>query len=453
MRSCCLLALSCLACNPSDDTGDTASLVPDLPTGGCEMAAYDWLALDQVGDVVDFDEADDLALGSVAIDFLLESFGVTQYSPLPYDVVAWRVRYLTQDKGQPVEATMVLSLPDVDDGTEFPIMVWPHGTTGHTDACAPSAGGLEESGYAVIFAAMGYAVVAPDYLGMNGFGEPSGMLHPYMVPEATAVATLDAVRAALRFVEDEQPGGGMDAEQTVFWGGSEGGFAALWAERYQPHYLPEVTTVATVAAVPPTDLTGIALAGLSDHIRASDGLAAAWTGQHSWYQAPGHELDEVFVASVAESLPQEMMESCSDHPSVDDAASLEELFSEEALALAAAGGLDGFEPWSCYLGMADLEHTAIPRAVDSPVLVQVSGADELVVASTVRDSVPGLCDDGYRIDYIECDGMDHTDGAVASLPYQIDWVAARLAGEALLEEEVCAVDEPIDCEQFLDLED
>ncbi len=455
-RTTALLALTVsLGCgDPKDDSGDTAQLplVPDLPTGGCEMAAYDWLPLDQVGAVVDADEADDLSIGAAALDFLLESYGITQFSPLPHDVKGWRIRYVTQDKGQPVEATMVLTLPDVEDGREFPIIVWPHGTSGFTDECAPSAGGLEENGFGIAWAAMGYAVVSPDYLGMNGFGDPSGMLHPYIVPEATAVATLDAVRAALNFVAEEQPGAALDPDKTVFWGGSEGGFAALWAERYQPHYLPEVTTLATLALVPPTDLTGIAMAGLAEPIDASGGLVAAWTAQHSWYQAPGHDLGEVFIDEVAAVIHDEMMASCSDFPSVEGATTLEEIFTPEVIAQAATGSLEGFEPWACYLGMADLEHTAIPRTIDPPVLIQVSGADELVVAHTVRDSIPGLCDDGYRIDYIECEGADHTEGAVDSLPFQLEWVADRIAGVPVPESEVCVVDEPIDCEQFLDMD-
>jgi pimeloyl-ACP methyl ester carboxylesterase len=451
LRLAALLAL-CTACDPKGDSGDTApaSTVPDLPTGGCDMAAYDWVPLEEVGAVVDADEADDLTIGSAVIDFVLESYGITQFSPLPYDVEGWRIRYVTQDKGQPVEATMVLTLPVVEDGAAFPIVVWPHGTSGFTDECAPSAGGLEESGFSVIFSAMGYAVVAPDYLGMNGFGEPSGMLHPYIVPEATAVATLDAVRAAIAFVADEQPGGTMDVDKTIFWGGSEGGFAALWAERYQPAYLPEVTTLATVALVPPTDLTGIAMAGLAEPIDASGGLVAAWTAQHSWYAAPGADLGEIFVESVAANITDEMLASCNDFPSVEGATTLEEIFSPEVLAQAATGSLEGFEPWACYLGMADLEHTAIPRTIDPPVLIQVSGADELVVASTVRDSIPGLCADGYRIDYIECEGADHTDGAIYSLPYQMEWVADRVAGEPLPESEICVVDAPIACESFIE---
>ncbi len=449
-----LALLIATACTPKLDSGDTAQQdqVPDLPTGGCDMAAYDWVPLDGMGAVVDAEAADDLSIGAAAIDFLLGSYGVTQFSPLPYDVRAWRIRYTTQDRGRQVEATMVLTMPDVDDGSTFPLVAYPHGTTGFCDLCAPSAGGLEDNALPVVFAALGYAVAAPDYLGQAGFDEPSGMLHPYIVAEPTAVATLDSLRAAEAFIADEQPGATIDLDRVVLWGGSEGGFAALWAELYQPRYLPGVTIAATLALVPPTDLTAIALAGLAEPITASGGLVYAWVGQHSWFQAPDHELSEVLLEPIAESLPGEMLEDCSSFPSLDGLETLEQVFQPALLELAATGSLEGLEPWACYLGMSDLHGARIPREADPPVLVVVSEEDDLVVADTVRDSVPLLCDEGYDIDYLECAGAGHAEGAVLSLPYQLEWVADRLAGVPLDEDEVCEVEAPIDCEQFLDLE-
>ncbi len=452
MRALFLLPMLLLACNKDEDSGDVATTtIPDLPTGGCDMASYDWLPIEQMGGVLDSDEADDLALGAAAIDFLLQSYGINQFSPLPYDVRAWRIRYVSQDRGQQVEATMVLTMPD-DSAGSFPLVLFPHGTTGFTDACAPSAGGMEENALPIVFASMGYAVVAPDYLGMSGFGEPAGMMHPYMVPEATAVASLDAVRAALAFQEEEQPGPVMDPARTVLWGGSEGGFAAQWAELYAPQYLPEIQVAATLALVPPTDLTAIALAGLQQNIDASDGLVAAWVGQHTWYQAPGADLSQVLLDDLAQALPDEMMADCYDFPSLDSAETLEDVFQADVLAQAAKGSLEGLDPWDCYLGMADLVQDRIVREIDPPVLVVNSGADELVVAHTVRDSVPELCDRGYDIDYLECAGADHGEGAVLSLPYQFEWIAARLEGQDLGAES-CVMDEPIDCEEFLDLEE
>jgi acetyl esterase/lipase len=319
--------------------------------------------------------------------------------------------------------------------------------------CAPSAGGLEENALPIVVAAMGYAVAAPDYLGMAGFGEPSGMLHPYLVPEATAVATLDSARAAANFVAAEQPGASVDLGRTVLWGGSEGGFAAVWSERYAAEYLPEASIAATVALVPPTDLTALAQAALAAPIEASAGLVGAWVGQHSWYAAPGHDLSEVLLDPIAEALPGEMMQSCSDFPSMEGLDTLEAVFQPSVLQAAADSALGDLDPWSCYLGLGDLHGARVPRGVDPPVLVVVSEADDLVVAATVRDSIPVLCGDGYDIDYLECAGASHTEGAVKSLPYQFEWVRDRLADIAQDPAEVCAVDVPFDCDQFLDIED
>ncbi len=438
------LALACQA--PSPALHDTAAHVPALPTGGCGMAPYDWVPTDGMGEVVSAEPAEDLGLPAVVIDALLTSYGYGQYTPLPYDVQAWRIRYVTQDRGVPVEATMVLTLPVVADGGSVPLLLAPHGTSGFTDACAPSAGGLSENGFDVIFAAMGYAVAAPDYLGMNGFGAPSGMLHPYLVPEATAVATLDAGRAALRFATSRAPGVRPDPRRTVLWGASEGGFAALWAERYQPAYAPELTVLGTAALVPPTDLTHLALAALQAPIPASIGLVAGWIAQHAWYATPGHSLDEVLVAPIAAELPGEMASACGDYPSAEGVDTLEGLFAPAVLAAGQAGSLAGLEPWACYLGMGDLARSAIPRQSDAPVLVVVGEADDLVVADVVEGSVPELCDAGYDLDFLACAGAGHTDGAVQSLPYQLDWLAARVRGEPMPDGETCALDAPIDCE-------
>jgi len=48
--------------------------------------------------------------------------------------------------------------------------------------------------------------------------------------------------------------------------------------------------------------------------------------------------------------------------------------------------------------------------------------------------------------YLECEGAGHSEGALDSLPYQWQWVQARLAGEPLTD--ICAKTDPVDCEAF-----
>jgi hypothetical protein len=306
----------------------------------------------------------------------------------------------------------------------------------------------------MLFAAQGFVVAAPDYLGMNGFGEDAGFLHPYLVPEATAVASLDAARAALRFEDVVDVGVNADPSRTVLWGGSEGGFAALWADRYVENYAPELDVVATVALVPPTVLTAMGLYAL-EHPESSTAFAliAAFIAHHDWY-APEPGLDLVLSdappRSVASRLPGEMALSCDDFPSVEGVESAEELYSETLLAAGLAGDLSAIAPYDCFLGLADLPTTAVPRGHDAPVLVQLSEADDLVISDVVRPTIPELCAQGYDIEHLECAGAGHTEGAVSSIPYQLDWIRARLAGDPLDPASTCVIREPVDCSVYLD---
>jgi len=437
-----------LACNPSvkdtaaSDTGPTGVFVPDLPTGGCDMPAYDWVDDTRLGEIVDWEEMPDWSMSRDTIQAMLALNGITAFD-IPYGTKAWRVRYVTQDRGQEIESTAMIGVPD-EDGS-WPLVLAPHGTCGFTDICAPSGGDMEDQAFNLLFTALGHAVAAPDYLGMNGMGAPSGFVHPYLVPEATAVATLDAGRALLRFQADQGLTSTANPAQTMMWGGSEGGFAALWADRYGTGYVPEITIIGTLAAVAPTDLTALAKYALAELSDPSYAYAAGVVAWHEWYQSPA-ALDTVFVPDVAAALPGEMLSSCDDFPSVEGATSITDIFLPEIAA--AASDPASLDPWGCYMAMGDLASTQVPRGSSAPVLMQISEADPLVLPDTIRDSIPTLCGQGYHIEHLECEGAGHTEGAVNSLPYQAAWMDARVAGEALASD--CVINEPVDCEAFLE---
>ena len=100
--------------------------------------------------------------------------------------------YATQDRGARVESTALVAYPtNVPAGTEVPIVLVLHGTSGFRPECGPTSS-LEAGLLAAIFASYGWIAVAPDYLGLESAGEPYGALHPYLVGEATAIASLIA---------------------------------------------------------------------------------------------------------------------------------------------------------------------------------------------------------------------------------------------------------------------
>ncbi|MBN2800223.1 MAG: hypothetical protein JXX28_13875 [Deltaproteobacteria bacterium] len=446
-----LLLLSLLACNGGKD--DTDEIVvpfsPDLPTTGCGLD-YEWAPMEQMGEVVSYEHMDEYSLGADQLNVLLTQFGAGDLTPVPYGVEVYRVRYLTQDRGEVVEATGWLSFP-AGDGVpeEVPTVVWTHGTSGFTDQCAPTAAGLEGAGYNMLLSALGYAVTAPDYLGMNGWGAPAPEVHSYLVSEATAVATLDSVRALWGFAEERELAVGRPAKQAVLWGGSEGGFAALWADRYASGYLPELDVVATVALVPPTDMRGLAAHAVNHFEDATGALVAMLGANHVWYgeQAPLSQVvtdeEPYFLAS---SIVDVMLSECDGGDIFDGITTVEQVYTPAWIDTLRTGGT--MEPWTCFVDQSNLVGSAIPRGHDAPLLFQVSGEDELVVAEVERADFPNLCAEGYRAEYLECAGADHSEGAVDSLPYQLQWVRDRLDGVPLPQDVSCVQGEAVDCSTF-----
>ncbi|MCB9745536.1 MAG: hypothetical protein H6740_23355 [Alphaproteobacteria bacterium] len=434
-----------LACAPpvldSAQDSDPQPFTSTLPSGGCGLPEHAWLPAAEMGEILDWEALDAFDFPAAGINSLLDGAGLEALTPVPYGVKVFRVRYRSQDKGQAIEATALLSFPDAE--VEATPLLWEHGTTGMNDACAPSASGLEGAAFNIILSSLGFAVAAPDYLGMNGFGEPSGMLHPWLEAESTAVLSLDALRAMYRWVEVE--GRRVDATlgpQAVFWGGSEGGFAALWSDRFLQGYAPELPLAATVAAIPATDLKGIAELALAEPSDATGALAVALATQNPWYGEPA-PLDEVLLPELAAAIGPAMAEEC--RPDLlDDAEGAEDIFQPGFIEAAVSGDWDSVEPWSCMLDKSGLVASPAPRDHGTPVLIVTSELDRLALPQPVHEDIPRLCDQGYSIEHVQCAGADHVSGAALSLRYQLDWIQGRLDGEAL--EGTCVVSPPVDCE-------
>jgi len=430
------------------ETGDTAPVLtyPDLPTAGCGAPAYEWLPLEGMGAVIDFEKDETLSWEASVIDFALSAYGLEAYGPVPYGVDVYRVRYVTQDRGQQVEATGLVSVPVMDEPADVPLLLYAHPTMGFTGECAPSATGLEGAAFNILFAAMGFAVATPDYLGMNGWGEPSDFLHPYALGEPTAIASLDAMRAMLQFADSEATNARPDPSNTVLWGASEGGFAALWADRYAPYYAPEFGIQGVVAAVPPTDLLGLAEVATSYVSDTTWALAGAFSTVNPWYGEPA-PLSGVLTDEepyyFATNLPLLLEDTCDDYDAAGSISVVEELYQADVAAALASGDYAGAEPFSCYLKESSLSDERIPLASDTPVFIILAENDTLVHATPTRDDIPRLCEMGYRIQHLECAGAGHVDGAVDSLPNQWDWILDRVAGLPL--EEACVINPPEAC--------
>ena len=105
----------------------------------------------------------------------------------------------------------------------------------------------------LLAAASGYAAVFPDYLNQRSLGGPSTEVSPYLLMEPTAIASLDALRAAQTFLSTKKS---VTATSDVYvWGHSQGAQAAEFVSALQPLYAPELTlkAVAPISPVAASD--------------------------------------------------------------------------------------------------------------------------------------------------------------------------------------------------------
>ena len=205
-----------------------------------------------------------LCFGSVQSQYFISSSFINTIEPitlqaisglsLPYSVDTYKVIYNTTDvDGTPTIASGALCVPVSPDCQGFPLAVYEHGTS-LRKIDVPSED-VSETYIGRIFAAGGYQVVMPDYLGM---GEGPG-LHPYCHGESEATATIDMIRA-VREAQNlgEIPGMEPDNGELFITGYSQGGHAAMATHKYieDNNLLEEFNVLASAPCSGPYEITG-----------------------------------------------------------------------------------------------------------------------------------------------------------------------------------------------------
>ncbi len=415
----------------------------------CGMAPYSWLDASMMGTVLESQETNSFNAVVLLLALnQLENDGQASIARSPqYDVKVHRLRYQTQDQGVLEDATGLIGVPEVDNPEELPVLLFLHGTVGVSDPCSPSLdpmfGGdtYETSLVLGLISSFGYVVVAPDYLGLKSLGPPSPRLHSYLVGEPTAIASLDMVRAAQQFVPTVE--NDLTLGDLLVVGASQGGHAAAFTTRLQPHYAPELPITGAVFGIPPTALAdhmNIALASVSD---PTPNAIAFGLGAEDWYGAAPGGWSSYFAAPYDVDLPNYVSNTC-DVDILDGLTELDQIFAPGLLAASATPGLTGYAPWDCYLTENTLATTSVPRAEDTPIFFVTGENDTLVDTATERASFTNLCGLGYDMVYRECAGAGHADAFLYSLDEQFDFLDDRMAGLPM-PADACQLTAPVTC--------
>jgi alpha-beta hydrolase superfamily lysophospholipase len=330
---------------------------------------------------------------------------------IPADARAWRILYTTtRDAGVPAVATaIVLEAKDVPAGPR-PVIAWAHGTTGIAEGCAPSlakdplGSGAMPALPQVI--AKGWILVATDYTGLGTMGPT-----PYLIGQGEGRSVLDAVRAAQHMTQVDL------GDQTVVWGHSQGGQAALWAGILAPSYAPDVNVIGVAAMAPASNLTALA-----DNLGTITGgsIFAAYVIDAYAANYPDVSVSR-YVKPAAQAIVRATAARCLAEP---------EVFISIGTALA-AGEIFAVSPSSGPLGIRLAENIPTQK-IRAPVLLAQGEADPLVIPAAQAAYVKTECGTGTTIDYRTYPGLDHLSLVAATsplIPELISWTQDRFDGK------------------------
>jgi alpha-beta hydrolase superfamily lysophospholipase len=250
-------------------------------------------------------------------------------------------------------------------------------------------------------------LVATDYIGLGSEGP-----HPYLVGQPSGRAVLDAVRAA-RQLDDVRL-----QNQTVVWGHSQGGGAAMWTGQLAPTYAPDVNVVGVAALAPAADIPNL-IDNLYELAGGSMFAAYALTGYSGAY--PDVRFDD-YVRPTARTVVRELAARCLGEPAVLVSVLVSITTSMAAFRRDLGSG-----------GLGERLAENVPSGpFEMPVLIGQGGADTLVTPDVVAAYADRLCNTGAVIDYRSYDGKDHV-GLVAVdsplLPELVTWTQRRLDGD------------------------
>ncbi|MEC3920165.1 lipase family protein [Nocardia sp. CDC160] len=162
---------------------------------------------------------------------------------------ARNIRYVTEGPtGATTVATGILALPTGPAPRGgWPVVAWDHGSRGLDPSCGITAYPGPDAEIVRRFVDLGYAVVAPDYVGL---GPGTVGPHPYQHGRTEATATIDLVRAARQ----------AEPNLSKSWavaGVSQGGHAALNTGNTAPIYAPELDFRGTIALAPASNIDNV----------------------------------------------------------------------------------------------------------------------------------------------------------------------------------------------------
>ena len=336
---------------------------------------------------------------------LVRSESATEYA-LPPGVTATRILYHTRKaSNEDAIASGVVLVPyGGPPKGGWPLLAWSHGTSGVARACAPSLmkslfynwEGLYE------YVLMGYAVVATDYVGLGTRGR-----HAYLDMLSNGTDVINSIPAARAAVPNL-------SKKWLVVGHSQGGLSSLGVAQLEGT-LKDPDFLGTVALAGASDLED----GLDSVLRVKlpvlNGLVAFWVyGVKTVY--PEFDLKDILTGKALAVYSASVEDGCSAASGAFAALSSDEIFLPD---------------WKSNKYVQQFFQRDQPgkQTVYGPLLLVGGGDDILFTDAASRKVFQRLCRGGARVQRKVYPGLGHDPVVYGSLRDQLDWIAARFAGE------------------------
>ncbi len=230
--------------------------------------------------------------------FLASLLGVSEVTGyIKHDIQVYKIVYHTTYKGEKIEASGVVYLPE-NLTAPAPLLSLHHGTTMNKEGAPSVAQGISGLEF---FGSAGYITIVPDFI---GYGESESIFHPFYDKEHSANAVVDMIKATKEFLEEENI---LSNEKLFLAGYSEGGYVTLAAAKsIEENPIEDLDVVAVAAGA-----GGYDLENLLDEIMAPEEyvypsyfafLVMAYNETNDWGQPLTDFFNEPYATNLATYL-------------------------------------------------------------------------------------------------------------------------------------------------------
>jgi pimeloyl-ACP methyl ester carboxylesterase len=208
------------------------------------------------------------------------------------------------------------------------------------------------------------------------------------------------------------------AEQTVVWGHSQGGGAALWTGILAPSYAPDANVIGVAALSPASDLPGL----VSNLDVVPGGAIFASYVIQGYSDTYSDVRFNDYVRPQAQILAREVASRCLVEPSI---------FASILETVAIDGSIWASDPASGPFGER-LRENVPSDPIEAPLLIGQGLEDALVLPAAQEAYVNARCQAGGSVDYRTYAGFEHVDVVQAGsplVPELLAWTQERLNGQ------------------------